>query len=81
MKDLNTSLGEEIEDLNSDTALRYLVGTSTNLNNYTQDIGGGDGGGLSNPITTDGTQLPIPEPSTSIMLLLGILTACGIRRR
>lgn len=104
--DLITAAELSEEDLVGNTSLRYLVGTSTNLNNYTQDIGGiddnsaggggaddpyeqpfgdgsggGGGGGTSGTTQTDGEPILVPEPSTSLMLLLGLLSACGIRRR
>jgi len=80
-----------ITGLDQSSPLRYVVGTSTQPNSFNQDLGGPDGctncattwsalGGFSNPISATGAPLPIPEPSSGLLLGLG-LAALAARLR
>jgi hypothetical protein len=80
-----------ITGIDENSLLRYVVGTSTQPNSFNQDLGGPDGctnctttwsalGGFSNPISATGAALPIPEPSSGLLLGLG-LAALAARRR
>ena len=76
---LSNAFGIDIEE---DTPVRYVVGTSTQDNALNQDLGGPDGGtsssltweelgAASDPITPTG--VIAPEPSSLALLLFGLL--------
>jgi hypothetical protein len=79
-----------ITGVDQNTAIRFVVGTSTQENSFNQDLGGPNGGTSS---TTSWTALgamsiatgaagAVPEPATASMLGLGLLgLALGGRRR
>jgi len=80
-----------ITNIDQNSPLRYVVGTSTQPNSFNQDLGGPDGctncaatwsalGGFSDPISATGAATPIPEPSSGLLLGLG-LVALAARRR
>ena len=69
-------------DIEEDTPVRYVVGTSTQDNALNQDLGGPDGGtdssssweelgAASDPVTPTG--VIVPEPSSLALLLFGLL--------
>ena len=94
--ELERVLGEDY-DITTGTGFSYIAGTSTQPNSFNQDIGGingndenfdpdklfedynEDSGVTSNPTTPTG--LPIPEPSTSILLLISGLFMTAYRKR
>jgi hypothetical protein len=87
--DIVTYLGTLSTPINiiDTTPLRFVVATSTQVNSLNQDIGGlnggvssdirwdAPGGGLSTPYT------PVPEPSSSVLLLGALAGGCFVRRR
>ncbi|MFC4993448.1 PEP-CTERM sorting domain-containing protein [Rubritalea tangerina] len=89
---LSTNTGTTVDE---DTALRFVVGTSTQNNSFNKDLGGlngsGDfgtafsllpnGGPVSEQFSATGTPILVPEPTSSMLLASGLLLACGIRRK
>jgi hypothetical protein len=87
--DIVTYLGSLSTPINiiDTTPLRFVVATSTQVNSLNQDIGGlngganstirwdAPGGGLSTPYT------PVPEPSSSALLIGALAGGCFVRRR
>lgn len=79
-----------IADVDEDTPFSYVFGTSTQTNAFNQDLGGVDDdtadtsqtwadlGVLSDAFTPTG--LPVPEPSTGLLVLSGLI-ALGFRSR
>ena len=76
--------------IDENTPVQYVVGTSSQDNALNQDLGGPDGGttstqtwealgALSDPFTPTGVL--VPEPSSSTMLLLGLLGLAAMRAR
>jgi len=87
--DLVSYLGTKGININDQTALRYVLATSTQHNSLNQDLGGVQGGinststwtqlgGFSLPMTASGTV--VPEPSGCLLGAAGLLLL-GIRRR
>ncbi len=79
-----------IPNVNQDTPLRYMLGTSTQANSLNQDLGGPNGGtgsastwdalgGMS--LTYSAAGAPVPEPGTGGLLGLGLLGLGCLRRR
>jgi hypothetical protein len=84
---LSSAYGISIDE---NTPVQYVVGTSTQANALNQDLGGPDGGttstqtwealgALSDPYTPTGVL--VPEPSSSALLLLGVLGLAAMRAR
>ncbi|MES2474617.1 MAG: PEP-CTERM sorting domain-containing protein [Verrucomicrobiota bacterium] len=76
--------------INQNTALRYVLATSTQPNTFNQDLGGVNGGlsetrtwteiGGFSPTISAGSQL-VPEVSSSLLVLLGGMATVLRRRR
>lgn len=75
--------------IDQNSALRYVVGSSTQPNALNQDLGGPNGGttstsswgaigAFSNPISATGS--PIPEPNSLVLVALGLLVLAARRR-
>jgi len=84
---LSTAHGIHIDEA---APVQYVVGTSTQDNALNQDLGGPDGGttstetwealgALSDPFTPTGVL--VPEPSSSALLLIGLLGLAATRAR
>jgi hypothetical protein len=80
-----------IAGFGDDDAMRFVIGSSTQLNALNQDLGGPDGattstatwaslGAISSPATAAGGFAPIPEPHTGALVALGLLWL-GLRAR
>ena len=78
-------------NITDQTSLRYVAATSTSANNLNQDIGGVTGGttststwaalgGFTQVVNASGN-VPVPEPSISLLTLAGLALAVSRRKR
>jgi hypothetical protein len=85
--DVVNALAAQGISVTDQTALRAVVGSSTQPNSLNQDLGGPDGGtddtqtwaglgALTNPFSAN----PVPEPGTAGLLALGLCGLAGGRR-
>ena len=74
------------------SAMRFVVGSSTQANALNQDLGGPNGGtsstqtwsalgALSNSASASGGFAPVPEPGTGSLMALGVASLAVARRR
>jgi hypothetical protein len=82
--------GQSIPGVTQNTALRYVVGSSNQVNALNQDLGGPNGGttstltwsqlgAFSSPYS--GSGIPIPEPDTAWLLALGLMLLAARARQ
>lgn len=84
--------GQGIAGFDDGSALRFVLGSSTQPNSLNQDLGGPDGGtsstqtwdalgAISSTATAAGGFLPIPEPRSAALVSFGLLALAGWARR